>query len=296
LIAEHHRVVQFALDAKRESGNAGSLHGRELVHGSGWSILDMICTSEPHDRMYEESHALFSVSFVLAGSFTHRSAEGRALLIPGAVLLGNRGACFECGHEHGEGDRCLSLQYDPALFEEVVADTGAQAQFARSTLPPQREISPLLASIEHELGRESGSLEELSLQALAVVLRSACEASVARRVRAQDERRVWAAVRHLEHSFAAPVSIARLAAQFGLSRFHFLRVFRRLTGITPHQFVLRLRLRTAAARLIRTVEPVTTIALEVGFNDLSNFTRTFRAEFGASPARFRAQQLRIVIP
>jgi AraC family transcriptional regulator len=287
LIAEHRRAVQFALDTKRESGNAGSLQSREIAHGSGWSVLDMICTSEPHDRMYEESHALFSVSFVLAGSFTHRSADGRALLIPGAVLLGSRSACFECGHEHGEGDRCLSFQYEPALFEEVAADSGAQAQFGRSTLPPQRKISPLLARMEHELVNESGSLEELSLHALAVALRSACNVGVARGVRAEDERRVWEAVRYLEHSFAAPVSIARLAAQLGLGRFHFLRVFQRLTGTTPHQFVLRLRLRTAAARLIRTVEPVTTIALDVGFNDLSNFMRTFRAEFGVSPARFR---------
>jgi AraC family transcriptional regulator len=296
LIAEHHRVVQLALDAKRASGNAGTLHGRKIANGSGWSVLDMICTSEPHDRMYEESHALFSVSFVLAGSFTHRSAEGRALLIPGAVLLGNRGACFECGHEHGEGDRCLSFQYDPALFEEVMADTGAQAQFGRSTLPPQRGISPFIARIEHELAGESGSLEELSLHALAVALRSAGEVGGVRRVRAQDERRVWEAVRHLEQSFAAPVSIAKLAAQFGLSRFHLLRVFQRLTGITPHQFILRLRLRTAAARLTRTVEPVTKIALDVGFNDLSNFTRTFRAEFGVSPARFRAQQHTLILP
>ena len=41
--------------------------------------------------------------------------------MPGALMLGNPGACFECGHEHGVGDRCLSFHFDPGFFEEIVA-------------------------------------------------------------------------------------------------------------------------------------------------------------------------------
>jgi AraC-like DNA-binding protein len=67
----------------------------------------------------------------------------------------------------------------------------------------------------------------------------------------------------------------------------FLRTFKRVTGVTPHQWVLRARLRDAARRLADTRAPVTEIALDVGFEDLSNFIRTFRAEFGVSPSRFR---------
>jgi AraC-like DNA-binding protein len=67
----------------------------------------------------------------------------------------------------------------------------------------------------------------------------------------------------------------------------FLRTFKRVTGVTPHQWVLRARLREAARRLAETRAPVTEIALDVGFEDLSNFTRTFRAEFGASPREYR---------
>jgi AraC family transcriptional regulator len=290
VIAEHHRVLQLALDAKRKSGGAGSAHGRKLANGPGWSVVDVICTSGPTDRTFEERDSVYSVSLVLAGSFTHRSAYGRALLIPGAMLLGNSGACFECGHEYGEGDRCLSFHYSPALFEEAAADVGGQAQFGQSILPPQPGISSLFTRVEHGLANEHASLEEVSLHALAAALRSTCERGVARRVRADDERRVWEAVRYLEQSFAAPVSVALLADQLELGRFHFLRIFQRLTGATPYQFLLRLRLRDAAARLIGTAEPVTTIALDVGFNDLSNFIRNFRAEFGVAPARFRAQQ------
>jgi AraC family transcriptional regulator len=73
-----------------------------------------------------------------------------------------------------------------------------------------------------------------------------------------------------------------------LSRYHFLRTFKSLTGITPHQWLLRARLRDAAQRLLTGRDPVREIALDVGFEDLSNFIRSFRAEFGVSPGGYRA--------
>jgi AraC-like DNA-binding protein len=60
-----------------------------------------------------------------------------------------------------------------------------------------------------------------------------------------------------------------------------------VTGVTPHQWLLRARLRDAAQRLASTRTPVTNVALDVGFDDLSNFTRSFRTEFGASPREYR---------
>ena len=72
-----------------------------------------------------------------------------------------------------------------------------------------------------------------------------------------------------------------------MSPYHFLRTFKRVTGVTPHQWLLRARLREAARRLAASRAPVTDIALDVGFEDLSNFMRSFRAEFGVSPRRYR---------
>jgi len=74
----------------------------------------------------------------------------------------------------------------------------------------------------------------------------------------------------------------------GISRYHFLRTFKLVTGVTPDQWLLRSRLRDAARRLATARDPITAVALDVGFRDLSNFVRTFRAEFGVSPGRDRA--------
>jgi AraC family transcriptional regulator len=72
-----------------------------------------------------------------------------------------------------------------------------------------------------------------------------------------------------------------------LSRYHFLRAFKSVTGVTPHQWVLRARLRDAAQRLATSRSPVTEIALDAGFADLANFIRSFHAEYGVSPRRYR---------
>jgi transcriptional regulator GlxA family with amidase domain len=74
-----------------------------------------------------------------------------------------------------------------------------------------------------------------------------------------------------------------LANHARLSPYHFLRTFQSLTGVTPHQYLLRVRLRRAAVRLSLESTKIVDLALESGFGDISNFNRTFRAEFGISP-------------
>ena len=72
-----------------------------------------------------------------------------------------------------------------------------------------------------------------------------------------------------------------------MSAFHFLRTFRQVTGVTPHQCLLRTRLREAAISLATQPDKVLEIALASGFDDLSNFNHAFRAEFGVSPRAYR---------
>jgi AraC-like DNA-binding protein len=72
-----------------------------------------------------------------------------------------------------------------------------------------------------------------------------------------------------------------------LSPFHFLRLFSGVLGVSPHQYLVRSRLRHAARLLANDGRPVTDIAYDVGFGDLSNFVRTFHRAAGISPLKFR---------
>ncbi|HJY35981.1 MAG TPA: AraC family transcriptional regulator, partial [Steroidobacteraceae bacterium] len=84
-----------------------------------------------------------------------------------------------------------------------------------------------------------------------------------------------------------PVDLESAARRAGLSPYHFLRLFANIVGVTPHQYLLRSRLRRAARALAEDDRPVSDIALDVGFADLSNFVRTFHRAAGVSPRGFR---------
>jgi AraC family transcriptional regulator len=87
------------------------------------------------------------------------------------------------------------------------------------------------------------------------------------------------------------LALTELAREAAMSPYHFLRTFRQLVGMTPHQFVLRRRLHCAAVRLRRSDEAISAVAFDVGFNDLSSFNRRFRRLMGSSPSAHRARRL-----
>jgi AraC-like DNA-binding protein len=101
------------------------------------------------------------------------------------------------------------------------------------------------------------------------------------------EARMAHAIRWIEHAPDARLTLGKLSRHAGLSPYHFLRTFTSVVGVTPHQYVLRARMREAAARLVEEDDKVLDVALDSGFGDVSNFNHAFRAEFGMSPRALR---------
>ena len=253
--------------------------------GKGWSAGDVICRSGPQDRPFVEEHSTISIAAVVEGSFQYRSDLGSQVLSPGSLLLGNLGHSFECRHEHGTGDRCLAFRYTQEFFDRAELTPG----FPIPSIPPIRALSPWIA--ETQLGTHFPHkvlFEELAYE-LAGAVMSVLETNkpVGRAPTAADERRVSAALRFIEANLSRPMPLEVLAANARMSEFHFLRVFRQVTRVTPHQYILRSRLREAAFRLRAGSDDVLDIALDTGFHDLSNFNHVFRAEFGVNPSGFR---------
>jgi AraC-like DNA-binding protein len=290
MVFERDNALSAALARKREHGSAGATTGHRLLNRGGLRILDVVCTSGPHDTPFEEAHSMTSIAIVLSGTFSYRSDHGRVLMTPGSLLIGNSRRCFTCGHDHGEGDRCIAFMFDDALFERIAADSGVRrTQMAGLRVPFLRSTAPLIARAKASL-RDPGVLEEVGVDLAQTALRIHHEDAREPRFAARDERRVAEVVRHIEGTFAQPHALLDLAQRAGLSPFHFLRVFRKIAGVSPHQMVLRLRLNAAALKLRTTPESITDIAYSAGFEDLSNFIRTFRTEFGTAPSLYRAGQ------
>jgi AraC family transcriptional regulator len=290
-LAEIAIALAEALTRRRVRGENGRTIPRVIARGRSWSVADVVCTCGPSDRPYEERHAGYSIAVVLAGSFQYRSVEGHALMTPGSLMLGNQGRCFECGHEHGEGDRCVSFWYAPEHFERLAADAGARmhARFPVPRLPALRPLAPLVARAG--LGVTGGadiSWEELAARLAAHTITLATGTPTDRAELPRNaEARVSRAVRTIDDDPHELLTLETLAGEAGLSPYHFLRTFERLAGVTPHQYVLRARLRKAALRLADGAGQITDVAFDCGFGDISNFNRAFRGEFGVSPREFR---------
>ena len=283
--------LQQALARRAVSGARGTTTARVLAEGEGWSVSDVVCTCGPDDRPFEEQHSRVSIAVVAAGSFQYRCGAGRELMTPGALMLGSAGQSFECGHEHGAGDRCVSFWYAPEYFERIAADAGARGRpsFPTARLPPLRALSPLIARACAGLaGSGEGAWEELAVHLAGRTAQMAGGFSAdSSDPPPSAVARVTRAVRLIEARPDEPLTLGALARAARLSPYHFLRTFERLTGVTPHQFVLRARLREAATRLVTGPAKVLDVALDCGFGDVSNFNRAFRAEFGMSPRAYR---------
>lgn len=291
LLAKIAVELERALARRALFGEAGQATARVLAAGEGWSVDDVICTSGPHDRPFEEQHVQVSIALVTAGSFQYRAAAGRDLLTPGALLLGNPGQTFECSHEHGAGDRCLAFRFHTGYFERLLADVPsprARPLFGLPRLPPLRAFSTVAArAAAGLLSPADVAWEELALQLATRTLELAGRGRAAVDAPASALARVTRAVRAIERQPDAELTLQALAREARLSPYHFLRTFERLTGVTPHQYVRRARLRAVATRLALEPRRVLDIALEAGFGDISNFNRAFRAEFGTTPRAFR---------
>jgi len=252
-------------------------------------VEDLVCTCGPRDRAFEEQHQQASVAVVVAGSFQYRSGRACELMTPGTVLLGNAGQWFECGHEHGNGDRCVSFHYSPEYFERIAAVAGVRKlEFGGLRIPAVREVSGLVARVCRGIaGLSEMNWEELAVQLGARALELANDGKRPNEdAAASTLARVTRSVRAIERAEGA-LSLAVMARVAGLSPYHFLRTFERLTGVTPHRYVRRMRLREAAVRLTREKAKVLDIAFDCGFGDVSNFNRAFLEEYGMSPRRYR---------
>jgi AraC family transcriptional regulator len=262
-----------------------------IARGRDWSVAEYVCTAGPSDRSFEEQHETFTVAAVVEGSFRYTSDTGTSLLHPGSWLLGNHRRCFSCGHDHSRGDRCIAFHLSPECFAEISASLGGSAnyEFRYSMLPATMRGLSMLARAQSMIGSgDTLARDEAVTELLEAVVVETSEAHpTPQTVLGRDERRISAALHHLEDHFTEPLGLDQLAAVAGMSKYHFVRTFRHVLGRSPHQYLVGLRLQHVAERLTITDDLITEIALNCGFGDISTFASQFRRQFGETPSQYR---------
>lgn len=250
-------------------------------------VVDYRCSAGPDAKPFTELHQGYSIAYVRKGSFGYRVRGESYELVAGSVLVGHPGDEFICTHDHHVcGDECLAFHLSPGFVDLIGGDTGT---WRTGGLPPLPELMVLgeLAQAVAE-GQSDAGLDEVGLWfAMRFVEVVAGRKQAPQLAAARDRQRAVDAAMWINAHSQEDIDLDSTAAEAGLSPFHFLRLFSRVLGVTPHQYLVRSRLRHAARLLADGDRPVTDVAFDVGFADLSNFVRTFHRAAGVSPRGFR---------
>jgi AraC-like DNA-binding protein len=257
-----------------------------LLQHPSISVSEFRCSAGPGDTPFVEQYGCHSVSYVRKGSFGCRTRSRSFELVAGSILVGFPGDEYICSHDHVCGDECLSFFLGPELVEAIGDRTEIWRVGAAPPLPELMVLGELAQAAA--CGRSDIGLDEVGqLFASRFVEVVSGRSPEPVPVKARDRRRAVETALWIDANSRRNIDLEGAAGQAGISPFHFLRLFSSVLGVTPHQYLVRSRLRHAARLLADGDLAITDIAYDVGFGDLSNFVRTFHRAAGVSPRSFR---------
>jgi AraC-like DNA-binding protein len=239
-------------------------------------------------------HLDFHIGLMTDGAQQQRFNGKPALHVPGSIALMPPGEIHD--GTAVDGGACTLKTF--RLSQELVASVAQEisGHHREPELAGALLEDPLLAGHLlrlHDLMRQSDGASGLQVQAewltLLEYLLSRSRAIVPERIQGALSQSQWERVRDYCFShLSEKITLDELAGVCGLGRFQFLKQFRQTIGMTPHAWLLRLRLERACALLSGSAQPIAMIAQEVGFYDQSHFNRAFRQAYGVAPSCYKA--------
>jgi AraC-like DNA-binding protein len=215
-----------------------------------------------------------------------------SLVARGQIALINPGQIHSGVPHHG--GRISYRMFYVSLERMVTAVAEISKQDWGSLIFPRMVMdAPRLRYRLHELYSTMGGLdgrlakESAVTDALAHLITCCSNLTTVRSVKHCGRQVIRRAMDYLAADLDHKISLEATARTAGLSRYHFLRVFKQETGLSPHLFRTLRRIDRAKA-LLRGGTPLSETALSVGFSDQSHFSNTFRKYTGATPGQYLA--------
>lgn len=236
--------------------------------------------SHPH-RVVEHAYPSHSIVFTDIGEWLYHGPEKPATVSPDVVVTGTGQRHYSCAHPKGMKNECFIV----AISDDAFDDEGA-ALFPMPTVRLSPEIRAHRRAIERalEAGEDDERIESLAFSLYEIASRASSRPT---RVPAADVRMAYAR-KMIRDRASEPTTIADIARELDLSRFTFTRRFLAAAGITPHQFMSKIRIERSKEQLRRTTWSIERIGAENGFGSIAHFSHAFRTIVGCTPTAYRA--------
>jgi len=279
-----------------------SLHAQMLHRSGSVTISDVSCRPHARECGAEEISRANHIVFPRSGVFVKRIGRNEIVADPNHVLFFRKHEPYRVAHPVGIGDECTVLAFAPELLTEAVATYQPRAYDS----PEQPfEFTHALSEqsiflSQHRLRqqalskhRDALAVDELAVDLLTGVIRSVYSARGFSTKHGRPETiRIHREQAHracllLSARYAESLGLAEIASVVFASTFHLARLFKRVTGLSLHQYRNRLRLRIALERIVAGEKDLTGLALDLGFSSHSHLTDLFHRAFGLAPSECR---------
>ncbi|MBK6313139.1 MAG: helix-turn-helix transcriptional regulator [Blastocatellia bacterium] len=236
-----------------------------------------------------------TVVAVLVGAFTVGIAGVDREVSAGYMALIDSGTAFSLS---GSGER-LTLTMSQPWLGEAAARLGREGRgpviFSHAVAPIDDALAPTIRRLVVELGRSGEGRNEaielvMALAALDIVGPHATSDRLERLERSRAglvDRRLRRSIEFMHDNFDRELALAEIAEAAYLSEFHFARLFKRITGVTPHAYLAGLRVEHARRLLSTTDRSIADIGAGVGYQSASHFGKVFRQTTGFTPTEYR---------
>lgn len=208
---------------------------------------------------------------------------------------------WEQGNCHSKDIREVTVQFSRDLFDDNLLSKNQFASISRMLKKAEHGLAfptsaimkvysklDILAAKPESFSQFLDCLEILYELSLCDDARILASSSFAHSSRNTENKRVQKVKQYINDHYTEQLKLADMASLVGMTPVAFCRFFRVRTGRTLSEYIIDIRLGYAARALVDTSNSISEICYECGFNNLSNFNRTFKAKRGITPREFRA--------
>lgn len=275
-----------------------------ILHISdGYRITDCKCRCDVCSLSATEYNQSFCISFIRKGFFEYRTFRRSDEMHAGRILLSRPGFEHTAWHATGQADVTTEIDLSTDSLAQIKEQYGASAGWflnnddvhallLRSN-PEFEYLHHCILQVATTGNTTALALDDLVWQLVGRVFSMIGVeqrfASVPEGMRKHHLRTIEQARDYLLVHFRENVSLQQLARHCAVSVFHFSRLFETVTGVSPHRYLVGLRLEHARVLLASTVLSVSEIAFECGFGSAEHFSTCYRQHFKVSPLQYRKQ-------
>ncbi|HEU4387752.1 MAG TPA: helix-turn-helix domain-containing protein [Blastocatellia bacterium] len=256
---------------------------------------DSGCDFQPH------SHNSYTVTSVLSGLLRTSVGANNLEVKEGETVF------TAIGVTHSGTARTVefvSVAISPALMNALVSELGLVSRGNEVVFRAAKTDDPDITATARTIAAEAsvvkvgqGAMLDALVRQLGVHLlrnhiavRRSAQIEISRA--GPVDRRIRLALEFIHDNYARDLALEEIASAAYLSEYHFARLFKQISGVTPHVYLANVRIERARQLLLDTPASINEVAAAVGYQSQSHFTRLFKAVTGLTPRAYRNGALR----